>query len=407
MEIYSNKPFWQLPESRRLEFKQEFPPGTKIAETAIAFANSAGGKIIFGVQDDPREIIGVPDSELFNLELKIVNHLHDLVFPTLVPEIYIQTIKSRSLLIIEIYPGSDKPYYLKKLGKENGTFVRIGSTNRKASKELLDELERQRMKISYDSIVRYDTTAAEIDLESFKDDYKRITGKLLDRERLINIGLFKKDRDQIYPTNAAVLLSDSPIRKHEFPYAKIECARFKGADKRVFLDQQTIEKPIHKLAESCLDFVKKNIALSSEIGEIYRQDRWEYPLEAIREAIINAIIHRDYSILGSDIKLAIFDDRLEIISPGPLPETITLENLGSGRSEIRNRVLAPIFKDLRLIEAWGTGIQKIKHEINEAYPEIELVFDEIGYGFLLKFIKKFNPYRYSDKIADVIEKWRK
>ena len=406
METYSNKPFWQLPESKRLEFKKEFLPGRKIAETTIAFANGAGGKIIFGVQDDPREIIGVPNSELFNLELKIVNHLHDLVCPTLVPEIYIQTIESRSLHIIGIYPGSDKPCYLKKVGKENsGTFIRIGSANRKASKELLDELERQWMKISYNSTARYDTTAAEIDLESFKDDYQRITRKQLDRERLINIGLFKNDCNQIYLNNAAVLLSDSPIIKHEFPYAKIECARFKGADKRVFLDQQTIEKPIHKLAEPCLDFVKKNIALSSEIGKIYRRDRWEYPLEAIREAIINAIIHRDYLVLGSDIKLAIFDDWLEIISPGPLPETITVENLGSGRSETRNRVLAPIFKNLRLIEAQGTGIQKIKHEIDEEYPEIELIFDEIGYGFLLKFIKKFNPYRYSDKIADVIDKW--
>ncbi len=407
MDKNSTKPFWLLPESRRLEFKQEFPSGTKIAETAIAFANGAGGKIIFGIQDDPREIIGIPDNELFSLEERIVNHLHDLVCPTLVPEIYIQTVESRSLLVVEIYPGSDKPYYLKKLGKGNGTFVRIGSTSRKASREMLDELERQRMKMSFDSVVYYETTADELDLESFKNEYEKVTGKSLDREHLINIGLFKKDRNRLYPTNAAVLLSDSQVRKQAFPYAKIECARFKGADKRLFLDQQTIEKPIHKLAEPCIDFVKKNIALSSEIGEIYRKDRWEYPLEAVREAITNAIIHRDYSILGSDIKLAIFDDRLEIISPGPLPETITLESLGSGRSEIRNRVLAPIFKDLRLIEAWGIGIQKIKQEIDEAYPEIELIFDEIGYGFLLKFIKKFNPYRYSDKIADVIEKWGK
>lgn len=405
MDPNFTEPFWQLPESRRLEFKREFPPGTKIAETAIAFANSAGGKIIFGIQDDPRKIVGIPDQELFSLEERVVNHLHDLVYPTLVPEIYIQTVEFRSLLAVEIYPGPDKPYYLKKLGKENGTFVRIGSTNRKASRELLDELERQRTKISFDSLIYYGITADELDLKSFKNEYEKVCGKSLDRERMANIGLFKKDRDQLYPTNAAILLSDSLVRKQQFPYAKIECARFKGMDNRLFLDQITIEKPIHKLAAPCLDFVKKNIALSSEIGEIYRQDRWEYPLEAVREAIINAIIHRDYSILGSDIKLAIFDDRLEIISPGPLPETITLESLGSGRSEIRNRVLAPIFKDLKLIEAWGTGIQKIKREIDQAYPEIELIFDEIGYGFLLKFCKKFNPYHYSDRIADVIEKW--
>jgi predicted HTH transcriptional regulator len=148
-------------------------------------------------------------------------------------------------------------------------------------------------------------------------------------------------------------MCDSHVLGKLFPYAKIECARFKGTNTRIFLDQATISGPIHTLHEPCMNFIKKNIALSSQIGEIYREDRWEYPLEAIREAISNAIIHRDYSVLGSDIKVAIFDDMLEITSPGPLPETMPLEKLGTGRSEIRNRVLAPIFKDLKLIEAWG------------------------------------------------------
>jgi len=140
--------------------------------------------------------------------------------------------------------------------------------------------------------------------------------------------------------------------------AKIECARFKGTDKRVFLDQSTIEVPVHAAVEPCMTFIKKNIALGSTIGEIYRKDRWEYPLEAIREALVNAIIHRDYAIFGSDIKVAIYDDMLEITSPGPLPDALPLEELGTGRSEIRNRVLAPIFKDLKQIEAWGSGIKK-------------------------------------------------
>ncbi len=172
-----------------------------------------------------------------------------------------------------------------------------------------------------------------------------------------------------------------------FPYAKIECARFKGTDTSVFLDQTTITGPIHTLHEPSMSFIKKNIALSSSIGEVYREDRWEYPLEAIREALGNAIIHRDYSILGSDIKVAIFDDMLEITSPGPLPESMPPEELGTGRSEIRNRVLAPIFKNLKLIEAWGSGIQKIHKTLGD-YPEIKLVFREVGHAFQVQFIKK-------------------
>jgi len=110
-----------------------------------------------------------------------------------------------------------------------------------------------------------------------------------------------------------------------FPNAKIECARFKGTDTQVFLDQATIDGPIHAGIEPCIAFVKKNIRLASKIGEVYRKDKWEYPLKAIREAVGNAVIHRDYSILGSDIKLAIFDDMIEITSPGPLPDTISVQ----------------------------------------------------------------------------------
>ena len=134
-------------------------------------------------------------------------------------------------------------------------------------------------------------------------------------------------------------------------------------------------------------FIKKNIALGATIGEIYRKDRWEYPLEAIREALINAIIHRDYAILGSDIKVAIYDDMLEITSPGPLPDALSVEELGTGRSEIRNRVLAPIFKELKLIEAWGSGIRKMHAELTD-YPEIELILQEVGHAFQVQFVKK-------------------
>ncbi|MFH0995079.1 MAG: ATP-binding protein [Pseudomonadota bacterium] len=172
-----------------------------------------------------------------------------------------------------------------------------------------------------------------------------------------------------------------------FPYAKIECARFKGTETKVFLDQTTIDEPIYATIELCMAFIKRNIALGSRIGEIFREDRCEYPLEAIRETIINAVVHRDYAIQGSDIKVAIFDDMLEITSPGPLPDTLPPDALGTGRSEIRNRVLAPIFKELKLIEAWGTGIQKMRAE-TQKYPGIELILQETGHAFQVLFIKK-------------------
>lgn len=378
-------PFWHQPESRRLEFKEAWPSGDGIARTAVAFANGAGGKIVFGVREEPREIVGISDAELFALEEKAANHIFDLCHPTIVPEIYIQNAEGKNLLVVEIYPGYQKPYYLKKFGKHKGTIIRVGSVNRVAGEETLISLERARRNISYDEVVNYELPADEIDLSRFTQDYETTTGRQLNTAQLKNLGLLVAERGSHYPTNAAILLSESPQRARIFPYAKIECARFKGTSTKVFLDQASIEGPLHSTIEPCIAFIKRNIALGSKIGEVYREDRWEYPLEAVREAVTNAVVHRDYAVSGSDIKVAIFDDMLEITSPGPLPDTLPIDTLGSGRSEIRNRVLAPIFKDLGLIEAWGTGIQKMREEASH-YPNIDLRIHEADYAFQVQFV---------------------
>ena len=383
----SSAPFWLQPESRRLEFKEGWPGGDKIARTAIAFANGAGGRIVFGVRNEPREIIGLSDTDLFELEERASNHIYDMCAPPIVAEVYIQDVDGKALLVVEIYPGPQKPYHLKGTGRSEGTYVRIGSVNRKASQEVIASLERARRKVSFDEETQYDVSWEQLDLNGFADAFRKATGRSLDDAGYRNLGLLVEDRDGLHPTAAAVLLSEGSTKRRIFPYAKIECARFKGTDTKVFLDQATLDGPVHASIEPCIAFIKRNIALGARVGEVYREDRWEYPLEAIREAVTNAVVHRDYAITGSDIKVAIFDDMLEITSPGPLPDTLAPEALGSGRSEIRNRVLAPIFKELGLIEAWGTGIRRMRTEL-ESYPEIELVLQEVTQAFQVQFVRE-------------------
>ena len=380
-------PFWLHPESRRLEFKEAWPGGDKVARTAVAFANGAGGRIVFGVRDKPREMVGLSDKELFDLEERVSNHIFDQCMPAIVPEIFIQNVDGTALLVVEIYPGPQKPYHLKNAGRTEGTYIRIGSVNRKASPDIIAALVRSRRKISFDEEPLQELSWEELDLGNFAASFRQATGRSLDDSAYQNLGLLKEDRNERHPTATAVLLTDGPVKQRSFPYAKIECARFKGTDTTVFLDQATFDGPIHATIEPSIAFIKRNIALGARIGEVYRQDRWEYPLEAVREAVINAVVHRDYAIAGSDIKIAIFDDMLEITSPGPLPDTLAPEALGTGRSEIRNRVLAPIFKDLGLIEGWGTGIRRMRAEL-ESYPEIGLVLQEVSQAFQVQFKKK-------------------
>ena len=268
MMTHNSVPFWFQPESRRLEFKESWPKNDRIARTVIAFANGAGGRIVFGVRNEPREIIGLQDSEIFRLEERVANHIFDLCAPTIIPEIYIQDVAGKSLLVVEIFSGYQKPYYLKNTGMRDGTFIRIGSVNRKASDEALLSLERSKRKTSFDEVQVYGILWEKLDVSRFTADYERATARNLDKERLRNLGLLVVERDTEYPTNAAVLLSESELRKRMFPFAKIECARFKGSDTSVFLDQSTVEGPIHNAIEPCIAFIKRNIALGSTSSHI-------------------------------------------------------------------------------------------------------------------------------------------
>jgi predicted HTH transcriptional regulator len=172
-------PFWKQPESRRLEFREDFPTGERLARTVVAFANGAGGRIVIGVKNEPREISGIPDHDLFALKERVSNHIFDKCTPTIIPEIYIQAAEGKHLVIVEIFPGSQKPHYIKSKGKHEGTYVRIGSSNRVASHEMLEELERQRRKIPYDAVPAYDLNPGDLDLERFKADYNKATARAL------------------------------------------------------------------------------------------------------------------------------------------------------------------------------------------------------------------------------------
>lgn len=168
----------------------------------------------------------------------------------------------------------------------------------------------------------------------------------------------------------------------------IECARFKGITPGNFIDQKTINLNLALQPEQALQFVLRHISQgSTDYSGVYRNDRWEYPVIAIREVIRNAVIHRDYSLSGKDIKIAIFDDKIEITSPGTLPPTVDFSEMLAGQSDIRNKLLAPVFKRLGIIEQWGNGLKLIADDL-QLYPEIEFQWKEPGLSFRVVLLKK-------------------
>lgn len=373
-------------EGRRLEFKGEQPTNSDLAKTIVAFANDAGGEIYIGI-DDNQKIVGLPDEELTQIEEQISNMIYDRCYPTILPEISFLTIEDKHIIRIQIYRGSMPPYYLKSEGRLKGTYIRVGSNNRVADESIIAELERKRRNVSFDSDIVMDITVDKLNIEKFKLLYKEKTNENLDIHVLRKLELIKKEQEKEYPTNALILFSDDKLRFSLFPNAKVECARFKGIGTEEFIDQKSITSHIGLQAEEAYDFVLRHINKGAIVEGVYTVSRWEYPVKAIREIIRNAIVHRQYSLTGKDIKVAIYDDMVEITSPGLLPPSIDYAAMESRQSDARNKVIAPVFKRLGIIDQWGNGLKLVAEEMKE-YPEIEFRWKEVGLSFQVQFMKR-------------------
>ncbi|GMU87676.1 MAG: hypothetical protein AMXMBFR48_29170 [Ignavibacteriales bacterium] len=289
----------KLPEGRRLEFKEKLPSASSLAKTAVAFANDAGGDIYIGISDAPRMIKGIPEEELLKTEESITSILHDKCAPLIVPDITVYSEDGLYFLRVQIHRGSDFPYHLRAKGLIEGTYIRIGSSNRIADETIIAELQRRKRNISFDGETFFEKSFQELDFSAFRQQFTTLTGELIDNTTLSKLQLIKVQRDTIYPTNALVLFSDFDFRKEFFPYAKIECARFKGTSTDTKIDDKTITDQIGDQAAEALKFVVRHIDQHSYIEGVYTKGRWEYPLGAVREVLRNAVVHRDYSLLTS------------------------------------------------------------------------------------------------------------
>ncbi|GAA5015425.1 hypothetical protein GCM10023206_26480 [Acinetobacter puyangensis] len=351
----SNKhPLWleiQKGESKTLEFKQQLPKGQQIAKTLIAFANGNGGKLIIGVTDD-LELVGISD-DVFELQDKISSMIDELCRPSLLPHIYIENIMDKELLVVDVARGSLMPYYLAPLGREQGVYIRLGANNRVASAEYIQQLELQRLNKSFDELVNYQYPLEKLDLTRLEEAFQEVN-KTLNLDKLLNLKLAVEEQGTYFATHGLLILLG------EYEHVVTQCARFKGTNMSVFLDRKEYTGNLFLQLTQTEIFIKNHLSLRAEIRGLKRHDYLEIPESAIREALINAYIHRDYSNFGRNIKVAIYDDLVNIVSPGGLPNGLTEVDLLQGRSEIRNRVLARVFRELGYIEHWGSGIQRIQ-----------------------------------------------
>ncbi len=378
-------------ESKNIEFKVQLPDDSKkYMKTIVAYANTSGGKIIIGVDDATRSIVGVEPSSVFQIMDKIVNAVSDMCVPQIIPDVTFQTIEGKCVVQIEIYPGQNRPYYIRSMGKENGTYVRVAGTSRPVDEAILKDLEYQGTGKSYDEIVNveidYDEKQALKlcnDIRKYIAESKELPISKVRKVTVTNLenwGILKKTGQNYLTTNAFVLCTNNTFR-----FAKIQCALFKGEDRAVFIDRREFTGPIYDQIEEAYQFVLKHINLGATIEGIVRKDKYELPPESIREAIINSVCHRCY-LDHSCVQIAIYDNRVEITSPGMLYGGLTVEQAISGRSKIRNVCIAEVFSRMGIIEQWGTGLQRMIRGCRE-YGVREPEFVDMGDAFRVIFYR--------------------
>ena len=344
-------------ESKNIEFKEFLPSRSlQYMKTVVAFANGSGGKIIFGIADQSHTVTGIAKDEVFRTMDAIANAISDSCEPAIIPDISLQTIDEKTVIIVEISEGRQRPYFIKSLGRENGVYIRIAGTTRLADEYMVKELLFEGSNRCFDQSVNLELSITDNDVErlcsNMKDEAlknaenpeQKASIRNIGIQQLLSWGILVEKDGKLYPTNAyAILTGLGP-----FPFA-MQCGVFKGTTKAVFVDRREYDGPIWEQIEQAYQFVLRNIHLGAVIKGLYRQDVYEIPPSVIRELIINASIHRSYLDHGN-IQIAIYDDRLEVTSPGKLPMGQTIERMKEGRSRIRNEALAHAFSYMNLIE---------------------------------------------------------
>jgi predicted HTH transcriptional regulator len=362
-------------EGKTLEFKRDLSSPEGVLKAIVAFANTSGGVIVIGVDDGTRKVRGVPD--VLGEEERLANLIADSISPKLVPSMEVLPWRKTQTLAVEIYPSPNRPHYLNKLGPAEGVFVRVGSTNRRADSFLIEEMRRYNQVFSFDEQPMPDLNSEAIDFRAASEFFKPV--RKLTPHGMQTLKLTTGYQGRIVPTIGGVLLFGA-TRLARFPDAWIQAGRFAGRDRRRILDSAEVRSYLPAAADEAIAFLQKHMTREAVIGPVKRSELWTLPFIAVREAVMNAIVHADYAQPGAPIRVAMFDDRLEIENPGLLPFGLTIEDIQKGISKLRNRVIGRVFQELGLIEHWGSGIQRMTAACLERGLDAPR-FEEIGTHF--------------------------
>ena len=334
-------------------------------KSVSAFANGRGGKLIFGVKED-NTILGLSDYQ--EVSENISEFIKIKMDPNPEFDMKIKELDGKIILILSVFAGKNTPYFVVDGGTRTA-YKRIGNQSVPASRIDLFNLSLKGEHVSYDSL-QSKKKIEDVSFKELKIEYKERTGKDFEDKDLKSFGLVN---DEGNLTIAGALFADN----YQVYQSRVFCTRWNGLTKANgrmdALDDIEFEGNIIYLLKASLDFVKRNSKKMWKKGPVYRIEYPEYPERAVQEALVNALIHRDYSVIGSEVHVDIYDDRLEIYSPGGMYDGTFVQDLNplNVSSTRRNPIIADVFARMDLMERRGSGLRKIieAYEAEENYKE--------------------------------------
>ena len=361
-------------ESNTLEWKEKTPEVPKILRTVVGFANQYGGRIIIGIRNNG-EVIGLQDEEI-QTDLEMLSEaIYSGCSPALITHIYPVTFGNKNTLVIDVSEGMNKPYFVKSLGLQKGTFVRVGRSTLRATAEVLNEIQWRSKGRSYDTMPIFSSTPEDLSDSKFSEFRKQ-----LKQNHRSSVGpksewtklkiLSDLGTSQQATTGGLLLFGTNP--QAFLPEAKIYCSYFKGTAGRDAIAHLECVGTLFEQYNSALNFLESHIPTTFRIRQTSKKEDLLVPLVALREALSNLIVHRDYA-MNAPSKIAIFADRIEFFSPGVFPGPFSKQNLESGFTYIRNQIITLFFHKAGIIERLGTGfttILRTYRSVSDIEPEI-------------------------------------
>ena len=373
----------------------------RLYEAISAFANrTGGGVLLFGLNEDRNfDLCGVGDAH--KIQEDISNLANSEMEPPLRPEFTVEQIEGKTIVSVEVgeLPADKRPCFYKPAGLQKGSYIRVGNTNRVMTDYEIFGYVSGRTQPAFDEEIVRGATVDDLDrakLDAYITNLKRSRPQASYLKRpfeqvLARLGIARKDGTVLRPTLAGLLVFGEYPQQFE-PQLVITYLQYfgvteteKGPRGARFLDNQKFEGTIGEMVEAAVNHILAHIRKGSLIEGLYRRDIPEYPEESIREAITNAVAHRDYSgfARGSYVQVRLFADRLEVQSPGSLYGNVTEESLERAHST-RNRVLMRLLEDVHIVENRGSGIASMIEAMREANLEPPR-FEDTRSWFLVTF----------------------